>query len=279
LREPEVKLSNEPPIFHARVLATNMRVLILSSGGKDSCYALWWALLKGWEVSGIVTVQIDGDDSMMFQLPATQVAGLQACSANIPWITVCLTGTPEHEMDELQEFLQPIIDGEYRANEWGDDEWNKFWPNEWIRPNFTKYDNNMNIDAIVTGALRSDYQKTRIERMANALHVKSFTPLWHHDSYSHMSDLIEHGFELLFTSVSADGLDEKWLGTILNSDSLSRLYELSKLHRFSIDGEGGEFETTIVKAPWMNRRISVNGDIIWLGQNGIYQINDAKFEK
>ena len=93
--------------------------------------------------------------------------------------------------------------------------------------------------------------------MANELHVKSFTPLWHHDSYCHMTDLIEHGFELLFTSVSADGLDEKWLGTVLNSDSLSRLYELSEQHRFSIDGEGGEFETTIVKAPWMKKRIKL----------------------
>ena len=102
------------------------------------------------------------------------------------------------------------------------------------------------------------------------------TPLWHHDPYDHMCDLVEHGFELIFTSVSADGLDNKWFGTVLNNDSLKILNELSIKHRFSIDGEGGEFETTAVNAPWMKKKISLNGEGIWAGQNGFYQINEAK---
>ena len=253
-----------------------MRVLILSSGGKDSCYSLWWALLKGWDVVGIVTAKINGDDSMMFQIPGTSVAGLQAASSKIPWITVSLTGEPEDEIHELKEFLKPIVDGEYIHDIWNEEQWLENWPKGWIRPKFIQLKNNMKIDAIVTGALRSDYQKTRIERMSNELGIKSFTPLWHHDPYDHMCDLVEHGFELLFTSVSADGLDKKWLGTVLNNDSLKILNELSIKHRFSIDGEGGEFETTVVNAPWMEKKISLNGKGIWSGQNGFYQINDAK---
>ena len=257
-----------------------MRVLILSSGGKDSCYALWWAYLKGWEIAGVVTVQIRGDDSLMFQLPATLVAGLQAAAAEIPWTTITVSGTPELEMEELQDSLQPIINGQnVVSSEWSEEEWSAFWPNEWPRPNLNRFPSNGKINAIVTGALRSDYQKTRIERIAEKLGVKSFTPLWHHDPYEHMCDLVEHGFELLFTSVSADGLDEQWIGRLLDYDTLANLHDLAKKHRFSIDGEGGEFETTVLNAPWMNCRISIQGDTIWGGQHGFYQITSAKLEE
>lgn len=276
LERTESQTIYEPRIFHAGLLAPIMRVLILSSGGKDSCYSVWWSLLKGWDVAGIVTVQIDGDDSMMFQLPASQVAGLQASSSKIPWLTVNLSGTPEEEMLELREYLKPIIDGDYASKIWNEDEWLRYWPNDWSRPIIEQFNPNEKIDAIVTGALRSDYQKTRIERMAYDLGVKSFNPLWHHDPYSHMRDLVDHGFELLFTSVSADGLNQEWLGTVLNHESLMRLFELSKKHRFSIDGEGGEFETTVINAPWMGKKISITGDAIWCGHNGYYHINDAK---
>ena len=61
-------------------------------------------------------------------------------------------------------------------------------------------------DSLVVGAIRSDYQKTRIERMAHRLGVSIHTPLWHHDSESHMRDLVAHGFSLKITSVSSGGL-------------------------------------------------------------------------
>ena len=115
------------------------------------------------------------------------------------------------------EAINNFTDYQIPENE---EQWLENWPNGWIRPKFNQLKNNIKIDAIVTGALRSDYQKTRIERMSNELGIKSFTPLWHHDPYDHMCDLVEHGFELIFTSVSADGLDKKWLGTVLNNDSL-----------------------------------------------------------
>ena len=45
-----------------------MRVLVLASAGKDSSYATWWATLRGWDVAGLVTLRVTGDDSMMFQV-------------------------------------------------------------------------------------------------------------------------------------------------------------------------------------------------------------------
>ena len=65
-----------------------MRVAVLSSGGKDSTYAVWWALMKGWDVSMIVTVRVDANDSMMFQIDGTAIAGAQAAASDIPWLPI-----------------------------------------------------------------------------------------------------------------------------------------------------------------------------------------------
>lgn len=258
-----------------------MRVIVLSSGGKDSCYSVWWALMKGWDVAGIVTINITGDDSMMFQVPATSIAGLQASSGSIPWLQVEISGNEKTEITELESELKPIIKGgniQSPGQNWTNEEISRIYNYGLnLTQPITKLVPKNSIDAIVTGALRSDYQKTRIEQMAERLGVKSFCPLWHHNPLSHMSDLVQHGFELLFSSVSCDGLDQSWIGKTLDVHSLKELELLAKQHRFSVDGEGGEFETTVLKAPWMNKKICISGDTIWSGQRGHLLVNDVTF--
>ena len=205
-----------------------MRVLALSSGGKDSCYAIWWALLRGWDVSSIITVRVTGDDSMTFQLPTVGIARLQAEAGGIPWHEIEVEGDEATEMDELEAGIRRIT-------------------------------RNDAVDGIVCGALRSDYQKTRVEQMCERLEMHSFTPLWHHEGDQHMQELVDHGFDVTLTSVSADGIDNEWLGTRLDLSSLGRLRSLASEFRFNIDGEGGEFETAVSGAPWMVGRIELEG--------------------
>ena len=82
-----------------------MRVLVLASGGKDSSYATWWATLRGWDVAGLVTIRVTGDDSMMFQVPSTALAGMQAASADIPWLPISIDGDVDTEMRVLEGAL------------------------------------------------------------------------------------------------------------------------------------------------------------------------------
>ncbi len=258
-----------------------MRVIVLSSGGKDSCYSVWWALMKGWDVAGIVTINITGEDSMMFQVPATSIAGLQASSGNIPWLQVNVSGDENTEIAELESVLKPIIEGKNSQNSEGNltsQELSEFFPYTLnITHPIAKLVPNETIDAIVTGALRSDYQKTRIEQMAQRLGVKSFCPLWHHDAQNHMRDLVNHGFELIFSSVSCEGLDQNWVGKTLDSKSLKELELLAQQHRFSVDGEGGEFETTVLNSPWMNKKINIKGERVWSGLRGHLLIQEVSF--
>ena len=240
-----------------------MRVAVLASGGKDSAYATWWARLQGWDVVSLVTVLVKGDDSMKFQLQNTWITAFQASSSGIPWKPIISFGEEE---DEVRDLESSIIAGDVF------DFKDIFPPGIEIPEDLAIHSGPLDIDALVVGALRSDYQKTRIERMCQRLGIASFCPLWHKDPREHMQSLLEHGFGVIFTSVSTEGMSEDWVGRILEGESLNELIDLSRRHRFNLDGEGGEFETIVVSAPHMRRDVIVEGEVVWTGSRGSLEV-------
>ena len=61
--------------------------------------------MRGWQVECLVTVRVLGDDSMMYQLCGTALAGLQAASMGVPWLPVLRRGAEELEVLDLDEAL------------------------------------------------------------------------------------------------------------------------------------------------------------------------------
>ncbi len=219
-----------------------MRVIILSSGGKDSALAAWWAICKGWDITCMITIKVSGDDSWMFQLNGTEVAELQAKAIGCDWRCITVSGEQEVEVKQLEYSLSQM-QGEY--------------------------------DALISGALASEYQRRRIELMAERLGVISYTPLWHNDSLQHMRELVECGIEMMLVSVSCEGLDEDFLGRQIDAQLLARMERIAHEYRFSIDGEGGEFETIITAGPHMKRKIEITGTKDWKGSHGNFIIDSA----
>ena len=225
--------------------------------------------MRGWDVECIVSVGIQSEDSMMFQTNGVSLAALQSTAMKVPWLPVVSDGEEELEISDLEQALSSNTDSERCFK--------KMWQEDWLRPEeLVLHEGTLVVDALVVGALRSDYQKTRIDRMCERLGIISFCPLWHHDSYLHMQSLIEHGFEVMFVSVSADGLNEEWLGRMLDEGSLLELKRLSEEHRFNIDGEGGEFETIVLSSPCMDRQIECVTESLWEGTRGSISIREAR---
>ena len=215
-----------------------MRVAVLSSAGKDSAAAWWWAMCKGWSIECLITVTITDDDSPMFQIPSTHLVEQQAKLADVPWVEVKTTGVPPVDLQNLEAAMKDL-----------------------------------SIDGFVSGALASDYQKSRLERMAERLGLRSWTPLWHQSGHEHVKGMIDHGFEIMLTGVSAEGLTEEWLGRVLTPSSFEKLADLAAFHRFHVEGEGGEYETLVVGGPHLNGRLSVTGTVCWDGVRGHYEIH------
>ena len=249
----------------------SMRVAVLTSGGKDSTYSAWWATLQGWDVMAMITVGVSGGDSMMFQIPNTAIAGMHAASMGVPWLPVITQGEEDLEVLDLERAIAGKVPTTGSFLE--------IWPKSFEIPEeMAIHEGVLEVDGIVTGALRSDYQKTRIERMCERLGIRSFSPLWHKDPLNHMSSLIEHGFEVIITSVSCEGLEEKWLGTKLDIVSLKELERLATENRFNLDGEGGEFETLVIDAPHFSKRILVKGRSSWNGSRGEWKAETSALD-
>lgn len=179
----------------------------------------------------------------MFQVPGVAAVEYQAQLAGIPWICVDSEGIQEIEIGDLQAALQ-----------------------------------NLPIDGIVSGALRSDYQKSRLERMCHKLQINSWTPLWHQSPIEHMRGLVENGFGIMLTGVSSEGIGREWLGTTLSKESLTRLEELSRKYRFNIDGEGGEYETLVIYGPHLNGELKVESVAHWDGVRGHLEFTNFSIE-
>jgi ABC transporter with metal-binding/Fe-S-binding domain ATP-binding protein len=223
-----------------------MRVASLFSGGKDSTYALWWAELQGWEIEALVTVFPERQDSWMFHFPAVKWTSLQAKAAGIRQVCVTTAGVREQELEDLSEAL-----GEMKRS--------------------------CGIEGIVSGAIASEYQRTRLDNMCEKLGLRSFTPLWHKNQGQLVNDQIEAGFEVIVTACNALGLDEKWLGRQLGPSELKELIKLNEKYGLSIAFEGGEAETFALAAPAFRNRLLVKKVTPhWKGDSGYLELDEVQ---
>lgn len=202
-----------------------MRCIALLSGGKDSVAAVEVARGHGWDVVAGLRMVPDEDDSYMFHTPNLDVvAGIAQC-LGIPLRSANTSPDPQTEVAQLEQALA-------HAKE------------------------EFNLDGIISGALASDYQRTRIDAIGHRLGLRTFAPLWHKDPDTYVDGLVAAGYDVRFSRVASDGLDASWAGASMTSESLTRLRAIgSKPH---VAGEGGEYETVVLDGPGFTQRIVVD---------------------
>jgi ABC transporter with metal-binding/Fe-S-binding domain ATP-binding protein len=223
-----------------------MKVASLFSGGKDSTYALWCAELQGWEVEALVTVFPERQDSWMFHFPAVKWTSLQSKAAGIRQVCVPTSGVREQELEDLSDALGRLKESS-------------------------------GVEGLVSGAIASEYQRTRLDNICEKLGLRSFTPLWHKNQEQLVRDQIEAGFEVIITACNALGLDEKWLGRRLGLNELKELVRLNEKHGLSIAFEGGEAETFTLAAPAFRNRLSVEkATPHWRGDSGYLELEEVQ---
>ncbi len=191
-----------------------MRCIILLSGGKDSVAAVEVAQGHGWEVVAAMRMVPAEDDAWMFHTPNLNVVEGIADALGIPLITAPARADAVLEVQDLETALAEA------------------------KESYT-------LDAVISGALASEYQRTRIDAIGHRIGLHTFAPLWHKDPDAYMDGLIKGGYDIRFSRVAADGLDESWAGAKLDSERLTQLRGM----RMHIAGEGGEYESLVLNAP------------------------------
>jgi diphthine-ammonia ligase len=222
-----------------------MRLAALFSGGKDSTYAARLEEIAGHEIAYLVTLRSQRDDSYMFHTVNIELAALLAEALGIESVVVNTEGEKEVELDDLENALREL-----------------------------------DIEGIVTGAIASSYQKTRIDMICEDLGLEHLSPLWGRNTEVLLEEMLQSGMEIIIASVAAMGLDEKWLGRRLNEEATVELKLLNKKYGVDICGEGGEMETLVLDAPWFKSRLEVlRATPVWDGTRGSYLIEAAELRK
>jgi diphthine-ammonia ligase len=133
------------------------------------------------------------------------------------------------------------------------------------------------IEGVVTGAVESVYQASRIQRICNHLNVWCINPLWKHDQKTLLEILVEKKFQVVISGIFAYPLDEKWLGKQITPQIIARLVELQRQYGISPSGEGGEIETTVLDAPMFKYKIEISESSVEARDNcGVFLIKQAR---
>ncbi|MCQ6963329.1 diphthine--ammonia ligase [Methanolobus chelungpuianus] len=204
----------------------NLKLGVLFSSGKDSNYAMHIMQEQNYSIECLITIKSQNPDSYMFHTPNISLANLQAEAMGIPLIEETTRGEKETELEDMKNAI-------LRAKK------------------------EFGIEGIVTGALYSNYQRERIEKVCDELGLKVFSPLWHIDQEKEMRQLLSIGFDFIFSSVAAYGLDKSWVGRRIEERDVDRLVRLNQKIGLNVAGEGGEFESFVLDGPMYNKRIEV----------------------
>jgi diphthine-ammonia ligase len=223
-----------------------VRLISLYSGGKDSTYALAKAKEMGHEISCLLTMYPETDESLLYHYPNNWVTSYLGEAMGIPsFAFASQSGTKEDESKSLEQAIIAVKSLQ-------------------------------DIDGLVYGGILSTFQNKIVRRICSKHNLCMIAPLWNIQEYHYMDLLLENKFEIKIVSVSAMGLDERLLGVSLDREVLYRLKLLSQKYSFSISFEGGEAETLVVDCPIFYKRLQINkAKIHWDGQRGMLEIMEV----
>lgn len=241
-----------------------LNVVALISGGKDSFFSILHCQANGHRVVALANLhpthrndgQADDLESYMYQTIGHGIIPLYEQALGLPLYRQEIHGgavnqaknyggdaTSEDETESLVPLLQKVMAAQPEVN------------------------------AVSTGAILSDYQRTRVENVALRLGLTPLSYLWQwpnmppHTQSTLLEDMRAVGQDSRIIKVASGGLDESFLWeNVADRRTIARLTKAACRFGAADDGavlgEGGEYETLAVggPAPLWKYRIEVPED-------------------
>ncbi|MDA3836730.1 MAG: diphthine--ammonia ligase [Nanoarchaeota archaeon] len=198
----------------------------LFSGGKDSVYATYMAKNEGYDIACLVSIFSENLESYMFHTPSVEKTKKQAEVMGVPLLIQGTKGEKEIELEDLKIAIQKAKD------EYG-------------------------IEGVISGAIQSVYQASRVQKICDELDLEVFNPLWQKDESEYLDELLKEKFKVIIVGVFAYPFDSSWLLREIDKKFISEIRDLNKKYEIHVAGEGGEFETFVVGCPLYSRELKV----------------------
>ncbi|KAF2357247.1 Diphthamide synthase domain [Trinorchestia longiramus] len=212
-----------------------MKFIGLISGGKDGFYSIKKCIDEGHKLVGLLYINSKKGviDSYMYQTVGFEIISSYQHCVDVPLFiynsdmnahNLCLDYKPT-EGDEVEDLYQILINIMEKVE----------------------------FEAISSGAIASNYQKSRIENVAHRLGILTLTPLWNNPQDKLLSDMISAGIVARVAKVANPCLDTGLVGKYLE-DLISAVKDFDN---FNFCGEGGEYETICEYAPFFRKRLKI----------------------
>jgi ABC transporter with metal-binding/Fe-S-binding domain ATP-binding protein len=192
----------------------------LTSGGKDSILSVQKAIDSAKDVRYLVTARPKNPDSYMFHSANLDAVPVIAKIAGMEYVEIPTHGRKEEELADLEAGLAAL-----------------------------------DVEGVIAGAVASVYQAERVKAITDRLGLSLYTPLWHMDTETLVREVAER-MDAMIIVTAAEGLDESFLGARFDETLIERLKKVAKTYRINIAGEGGEYESLTLNAPFYSRPIT-----------------------
>ena len=219
-----------------------MDVVALISGGKDSCYNIMHCMNHGHRIVALANIQphLEGEmDSYMYQSVGSEAIEAIAKAIDIPLYQLVTQGiskfrdlfyeeTKNDEIEDLYKLLQ-IVKNKHPS-----------------------------IRGVSSGAICSNYQRLRVENVCSRLGLISLSYLWRLEQSLLLREMVETGVDAIIVKIGSLGLTiEGHLGKHL-SELEPELLRLERDCGLNVCGEGGEYETLTLNAPFFKQKVVVD---------------------
>lgn len=196
--------------------------VVLWTGGKDSCLALFEAIQQGFHIVSLVTF---APKHAQFLAHPLHFIKYQAEAMRLP-----------HAVVEISE---PMREGYASAI-------------ELLKHQYA-------LGYLITGDIDEvDGHPNWIKECSAASDVEVIMPLWGRDRKELLEKLIANNFVPLFSCVRQPWLTPDWLAKELNQPALEQLRRINELSGMDICGERGEYHTLVVDGPLFRERLSID---------------------
>jgi uncharacterized protein (TIGR00290 family) len=198
----------------------NNRYVIMWSGGKDSCLALWRARKFGTEVTAAINFYDANTSRVRFHALRTEVIAAQIRSLGLDLIQV---GTLPNNYDSIASTtLQAARGRGFKGAVFG----------------------NIHLQDVYASS-------AALCHTANLAHIE---PLWGSDPVHLLEEFVDSGFRALITCCQLDRLDETWLGRRIDQTFVQDMRSLSNVDAC---GENGEYHSCVIEGPLFTRHVPV----------------------
>ncbi len=209
------------------------------SGGKDSCFALYGAIDKGYKISHLVNFISKEFHRVSFHGTEARLIQLQSQAIGIPLLQ------KETTWDGYEQEFKDAVRGLIPCG----------------------------VTGMVFGDIYLQEHKDWVERVCNDLKIEAVEPLWGKSTEEILSGFIENGFEAVIVSAKSDLVDEDWIGRRVDKAFMEYL----KRKNIDICGENGEYHTLVTNGPIFNRRIQLIESKV-ISRNNYWFLDTLRYE-